>query len=544
MLNIDPTTTLAWKKLQEHFEEIKEVEMKQLFAEEPQRFNDFSIHWEDFLVDFSKNRITKETQEILLELAEECGLDKAIESYFGGESINRTENRPVLHTALRAKESDRVLVEGENVIPEIFEVKAKMQAFSDAIISGSKKGYSGLVFTDVVNIGIGGSDLGPAMLTEALKFYKNHLNVHYISNVDGDHVHETLKPLNPETTLFVIASKTFTTQETLSNAITSRKWFLKSASQEAVQKHFVAVSSNVSKVKGFGIAEENIFPMWEWVGGRFSLWSAVGLSVSLAVGFQNFNELLEGANKMDLHFKNEPFTKNIPVQLALLSVWYNNFFKAESEAVIPYTQYLQKLPSYLQQAIMESNGKSVDRNGNPVTYETGNIIWGEPGTNSQHAFFQLIHQGTKLIPADFIGYKQSLFGDKEHHDKLMANYFAQTEALLKGKTEDEVKTELTNQGISSEEIKKLVPFKVFEGNKPTTSLLIDKLTPMSLGELIAMYEHKIFIQGVIWNIFSYDQWGVELGKQLASKILTEIETSKVSNHDNSTNKLLKFYLKS
>ena len=544
MLNIDPTTTLAWKKLQEHFEEIKEVEMKQLFAEEPQRFNDFSIHWEDFLVDFSKNRITKETQEILLELAEECGLDKAIESYFGGESINRTENRPVLHTALRAKESDRVLVEGENVIPEIFEVKAKMQAFSDAIISGSKKGYSGLVFTDVVNIGIGGSDLGPAMLTEALKFYKNHLNVHYISNVDGDHVHETLKPLNPETTLFVIASKTFTTQETLSNAITSRKWFLKSASQEAVQKHFVAVSSNVSKVKDFGIAEENIFPMWEWVGGRFSLWSAVGLSVSLAVGFQNFNELLEGANKMDLHFKNEPFTKNIPVQLALLSVWYNNFFKAESEAVIPYTQYLQKLPSYLQQAIMESNGKSVDRNGNPVTYETGNIIWGEPGTNSQHAFFQLIHQGTKLIPADFIGYKQSLFGDKEHHDKLMANYFAQTEALLKGKTEDEVKTELTNQGISSEEIKKLVPFKVFEGNKPTTSLLIDKLTPMSLGELIAMYEHKIFIQGVIWNIFSYDQWGVELGKQLASKILTEIETSKVSNHDNSTNKLLKFYLKS
>jgi len=395
----------------------------------------------------------------------------------------------------------------------------------------------------VVNIGIGGSDLGPAMLTEALKFYKNHLNVHYISNVDGDHVHETLKPLNPETTLFVIVSKTFSTQETLSNAITSRKWFLKSASQEAVQKHFVAVSSNVSKVKDFGIAEENIFPMWEWVGGRFSLWSAVGLSVSLAVGFQNFNELLEGANKMDLHFKNEPFTKNIPVQLALLSVWYNNFFKAESEAVIPYTQYLQKLPSYLQQAIMESNGKSVDRNGNPVTYETGNIIWGEPGTNSQHAFFQLIHQGTKLIPADFIGYKQSLFGDKEHHDKLMANYFAQTEALLKGKTEDEVKTELTNQGLSSEEIKKLVPFKVFEGNKPTTSLLIDKLTPMSLGELIAMYEHKIFIQGVIWNIFSYDQWGVELGKQLASKILTEIETSKVSSHDDSTNNLLKFYLK-
>jgi glucose-6-phosphate isomerase len=470
-------------------------------------------------------------------------LEEAIKSYFGGESINRTENRPVLHTALRAKNSDSVLVDGENVIPEIFEVKAKMQAFSDAIISGSTKGYSGLAFTDVVNIGIGGSDLGPAMVTEALKFYKNHLNVHYISNVDGDHVHETLKPLNPETTLFVIASKTFTTQETLSNAITSRKWFLETASQEDVQKHFVAVSSNVQKVEDFGISKDNIFPMWEWVGGRFSLWSAVGLSVSLAVGFQKFNELLEGANKMDLHFKTEPFIKNIPVQLALLSVWYNNFFKAESEAVIPYSQYLQKLPSYLQQAIMESNGKSIDRNGNPVSYETGNIIWGEPGTNSQHAFFQLIHQGTKLIPADFIGFKKSLFEDKDHHDKLMANYFAQTEALLKGKSEDAVKKELTTQGLKSEEIEKLIPFKVFEGNKPTTSLLIDELTPESLGKLIAMYEHKIFVQGVIWNIFSYDQWGVELGKQLASKILTEIETSKVSSHDDSTKELLNFYLK-
>ena len=543
MLNIDPTTTLAWRKLKDHFEEIKDAEMKQLFSEEPQRFNDLSIHWEDFLIDFSKNRITKETQQLLLDLAEECGLEKAISSYFDGESINRTENRPVLHTALRARNSDNILVNGENVIPEIFEVKAKMQAFSDAIISGSTKGYSGLAFTDVVNIGIGGSDLGPAMVTEALKFYKNHLNVHYISNVDGDHVHETLKPLNPETTLFVIASKTFTTQETLSNAITSRKWFLETASSEDVQKHFVAVSSNVQKVEDFGISKDNIFPMWEWVGGRFSLWSAVGLSVSLAVGFQNFNELLEGANKMDIHFKNEPFIKNIPVQLALLSVWYNNFFKAESEAVIPYAQYLQKLPSYLQQAIMESNGKSVDRNGNPVTYETGNIIWGEPGTNSQHAFFQLIHQGTKLIPADFIGFKKSLFEDKDHHDKLMANYFAQTEALLMGKSEDEVKNELTNQGLSSVEIQKLLPFKVFEGNKPTTSLLMDKLTPESLGKLIAMYEHKIFVQGVIWNIFSYDQWGVELGKQLASKILDELEASKVSTHDNSTKNLLNSYLK-
>ncbi|RKS55516.1 glucose-6-phosphate isomerase [Gillisia mitskevichiae] len=542
MLNIDPTTTLAWRKLQEHFEEIKEVEMRQLFSKEPQRFQDFSIHWEDFLVDFSKNRITTETQQLLGDLAEECGLGEAIDSYFGGKSINRTENRPVLHTALRAKNSDSILVDGVNVIPEVFEVKAKMEAFTDAIISGSAKGYSGLAFTDVVNIGIGGSDLGPAMVTEALKFYKNHLNIHYISNVDGDHVHETLKPLNPETTLFVIVSKTFTTQETLSNAITSRKWFLQSASQEAVQKHFVAVSSNVSKVEDFGISKENIFPMWEWVGGRFSLWSAVGLSVSLAVGFQKFDELLMGANKMDDHFRNEKFSNNIPVQLAMLSIWYNNFFKAESEAVIPYSQYLQKLPSYLQQAIMESNGKSVDRNGKPVTYETGNIIWGEPGTNSQHAFFQLIHQGTKLIPADFIGFKRSLFEDKDHHDKLMANYFAQTEALLMGKSEDEVKKELTNQGLTTTEIEKLIAFKVFKGNKPTTSLLIEKLTPESLGKLIAMYEHKIFVQGVIWNIYSYDQWGVELGKQLASKILNEIDSSKVSNHDNSTTELLKSYL--
>jgi len=448
MLNIDPTTTVAWKKLKSHFEEIKAVEMKSLFSEDSQRADDFSICWEDFLVDFSKNRITKETQQLLLDLAGECGLEEAINSYFEGESINRTENRPVLHTALRSKKSDKILVDGENVIPEIFEVKAKMEGFSNAIISGEAKGYSGLAFTDVVNIGIGGSDLGPAMITEALKFYKNHLNVHYISNVDGDHVQEVLKPLNPETTLFVIVSKTFTTQETLSNATTARKWFLESASKENVQKHFVAVSTNIQKVSDFGISEENIFPMWDWVGGRFSLWSAVGLSVSLAVGFNKFNELLEGANKMDLHFKNEPFIKNIPVQLALLSIWYNNFFKAESEAVIPYSQYLQKLPSYLQQAIMESNGKSVDRNGNPVTYETGNIIWGEPGTNSQHAFFQLIHQGTKLIPADFIGFKESLYQNKDHHDKLMANYFAQSEALLMGKTEDEVRKELSAKNLN------------------------------------------------------------------------------------------------
>lgn len=543
MLNINPTSTVAWKKLQQHFEEIKDVEMKSLFSEDSQRANDLSISWEDFFVDFSKNRITKETQKLLLELAEECGLQEAIHSYYSGESINRTENRQVLHTALRGEKQDEVFVDGHNVMPEVFEVKAKMEAFSNSIISGKTKGSTGLEFTDVVNIGIGGSDLGPAMVTEALKFYKNHLNVHYISNVDGDHVQEVLKPLNPETTLFVIVSKTFTTQETLSNATTARKWFLETAPKDAVEKHFVAVSSNVEKVIDFGIAKSNIFPMWEWVGGRFSLWSAVGLSVSLAVGFERFNELLEGAHKMDEHFRNEKFDKNIPVQLAMLSVWYNNFFKAESEAVIPYTQYLQKLPSYLQQAIMESNGKSVDRNGDLVTYETGNIIWGEPGTNSQHAFFQLIHQGTKLIPADFIGFKESLYNNKEHHDKLMANYFAQTEALLMGKTKDEVLEELTANGVSEQAIKELLPFKVFSGNKPTTSLLIKKLSPESLGKLIAMYEHKIFVQGVIWNVFSYDQWGVELGKQLATKILEEINQEKISTHDDSTTQLLNSYLK-
>ena len=543
MKNIDPTRTQAWKKLEKHFLELGELEMKNLFQEDPQRAEDLKIEWEDFFVDFSKNRITVKTQEILLELAEECGLKEAIKSYYGGDSINRTENRPVLHTALRDPQDEKVVVDGKNVIPEVFEAKEKIRQFSTEVINGVLKGHTGLAFTDIVNIGIGGSDLGPAMVTESLKFYKNHLNLHYISNVDGDHVHETLQDLNPETTLFLIVSKTFTTQETLSNANTARAWLKRTAEGDAVSKHFVAVSSNIEKVKEFGIDPENIFPMWDWVGGRFSLWSAVGLSISLAVGYNQFDELLKGAHEMDLHFKNEDFKTNIPVNLAMLSVWYNNFFKAESEAVIPYTQYLQKLPSYLQQAIMESNGKSTDRNGKPVTYETGNIIWGEPGTNSQHAFFQLIHQGTKLIPADFIGFKQSLHKDKDHHQKLMANYFAQTEALLMGKTAEDVKKELEEKNLSSEEIEKLTPFKVFKGNKPTTSILINKLTPTSLGKLIAMYEHKIFVQGIIWNIYSYDQWGVELGKQLATEILTEIQKSAVQNHDSSTKSLLKFFLK-
>ena len=542
MKNVNPTTTKAWAELREHFETAKHFEMKQLFDESPNRAEDFTIKWEDFYVDFSKHLINKETTELLGSLAKEVGLQEAIESYFSGAAINQTEGRSVLHTALRERKDAEVKVDGENVIPEIHEVREKMKRFSDSVISGDRKGYTGKAFTDIVNIGIGGSDLGPVMVVEALEHYRNHLKVHFVSNVDGDHVHETLKKLNPETTLFVVVSKSFSTQETLTNAITIRNWFLKKAPQDVVAKHFVAVSSNVSAVEEFGMDPENIFPMWDWVGGRFSLWSAVGLSISLAVGSTNFESLLEGAHAMDEHFKQTPFDKNIPVQLALLTIWYNNFFQAQSEAVIPYTQYLDRLPAYLQQAIMESNGKGVDRNGKKVDYQTGTIIWGEPGTNSQHAFFQLIHQGTKLIPADFIGYKKSLFADEDHHFKLMANYFAQTQALMQGKSEDEVRQELSEKNLSDKEIASLLPFKVFQGNRPTTSILIEKLTPKSLGKLIAMYEHRIFVQGVVWNIFSYDQWGVELGKQLASKILTEIESKDVKAHDSSTRNMLNSFL--
>ncbi|MBZ9728229.1 glucose-6-phosphate isomerase [Salegentibacter sp. JZCK2] len=543
MKNINPTQTSAWKKLEKHFNQVQQLQLKELFEKDPERASAFTIAWEDFYLDFSKNRITTETRDLLLELAEECDLKSAINSYFKGDAINQTENRAVLHTALRAPANAEINYEGENVIPEVQEVKEKIKKFSEKIISGEKKGYTGKAFTDVVNIGIGGSDLGPVMVTESLQYYQNHLKVHYVSNVDGDHVHEILKNLNPETTLFLVVSKTFTTQETLSNATTIRNWFRKTAPQEAVSDHFVAVSSNLKNVEEFGVAIENVFPMWDWVGGRFSLWSAVGLSISLAVGYNNFEALLNGAHKMDEHFKTSDFKENIPVQLALLSIWYNNFYKAESEAVIPYTQYLHRLPAYLQQAIMESNGKSVDRNGKKVDYQTGTLIWGEPGTNSQHAFFQLIHQGTKLIPADFIGFKESLHQDEDHHNKLMANFFAQTEALLQGKSKAEVRKELEGKGLSKDEVEKLLPFKVFEGNKPTNTLLVNKLNPESLGKLIAMYEHKIFVQGVIWNIFSYDQWGVELGKQLASKILAEIENKAVDNHDSSTKNLLEFFLK-
>ena len=531
--NINPTKTPSWKKLEEHFKNVNQLHMKDLFAQDSNRANKFTIKWDDFYVDYSKNRITEETIKYLLQLAEDVKLKDAIKSQFSGEIINKTEGRAVLHTALRAPETYNVEVDGENVMPEVYKVKRKIKTFTKEVVDGHLKGYTGKAFTDVVNIGIGGSDLGPAMVVEALQFYKNQLTTHFVSNVDGDHVNEVIKKLNPETTLFVVVSKTFTTQETLSNANTLKAWFLKHASEADIAKHFVAVSTNIESVKNFGIDPKNIFPMWDWVGGRFSLWSAVGLSISLAVGYGHFDSLLKGAHKMDEHFKTEDFENNIPVVLALISVWYNNFFKAESEAVIGYSQYLNQFATYLQQGIMESNGKSIDRNGNPIDYETGTLIWGEPGTNSQHAFFQLIHQGTKLIPADFIGFTKSLHGNQDHQDKLTSNFLAQTEALLNGKTKAEVVAEGTKEDI--------IPFKVFQGNKPTNTIFINKLTPESLGKLIAMYEHKIFVQGIIWNIFSYDQFGVELGKQLASKILQEFNNSATNKHDSSTQNLLNYY---
>jgi glucose-6-phosphate isomerase len=539
--NIDPTQTQAWKKLKDHLRDTKEVHLRDAFASDRERAQKFTLHSQGFFVDYSKNRIDRSTMQLLMELAREVKLTYAIEKYFAGDLINATEGRAVLHTALRGSRDGVVMVDGENVMPEVYKVREKIRTFADAIISGKKKGYTGKTFTDVVNIGIGGSDLGPAMVTEALKFYGNHLKLHFVSNVDGDHVYETLKGLDPETTLFVVVSKTFTTQETLTNATTIRKWFLKEATQQDVAKHFAAVSTNTAKIREFGIDDENVFPMWDWVGGRFSLWSAVGLSIALAVGGENFEALLEGAHGMDQHFRTTPLEENIPVVLALLSVWYNNFYGAETEAIIPYTQYLSRFSAYLQQGMMESNGKGVDRNGERVDYETGTIIWGEPGTNSQHAFFQLIHQGTKLIPTDFIGFKNSLHGDVDHHQKLMANFFAQTEALMNGKTGEEVTKELQGQGLTGKELDALVPFKVFGGNRPTTTILMDKLTPNTLGALIAMYEHKIFVQGVIWNIYSFDQWGVELGKQLASTILKDLTNSEIADHDASTMQLLHFF---
>jgi len=538
---INPAQTKAWTALQDHFNQDNASDIKSLFESESNRAKDFSIQWNNFYVDYSKNALSKKTMDLLIDLSKEVGLSEAIAHYFNGTAINETESRAVLHTALRDKDATPINVDGENIIPQIREVKAQMKAFSNDIINGTKRGYTGKAFTDVVNIGIGGSDLGPAMVVEALKFYKNHLKVHFVSNVDGDHVQEVIRELNPETTLFVVVSKTFTTQETLSNATTIKNWFLETASQEDVAKHFAAVSTNTQKISDFGIVPAHVFTMWDWVGGRFSLWSAVGLSIALAVGYDHFEAMLDGAFEMDQHFKHSPFKENIPVVLSLISIWYANFHKAETQAIIPYTQYLSRFSAYLQQGIMESNGKCFDRSGNRVSYETETVIWGEPGTNSQHAFFQLMHQGTKLIPADFIGFKKSLHGDTDHHNKLMANFFAQTEALLSGKTRTQVDQEFAEKGTDPALAAKVAPFKVFEGNKPTNTLLIDQLTPETLGSLIALYEHKIFVQGVIWNIFSYDQWGVELGKQLATNILSDIVGITKGQHDPSTQLLLKIF---
>ncbi len=540
---INFTVTQAYKYLSNHYVDIAPKHLTELFAADKERFAKFSITFGDILFDYSKNRIDDTTKALLLQLARECRLEEAINAMFAGDAINETEGRAVLHTALRHQGDGPVLVDGKDVIPDVKAVLTKMRGFSERIIGGDWKGHTGKPITDVVNIGIGGSDLGPVMVTEALKPYKNHLNIHFVSNVDGTHIAETLKKVEPETTLFLIASKTFTTQETMANAHTARQWLLDSgAAADAVAKHFVALSTNAKAVAEFGIDTQNMFEFWDWVGGRYSLWSAIGLSIVLSIGYENFEQLLQGANASDKHFRETPFEENIPVIMALLGVWYNNFFDAETQAILPYDQYLHRFAAYFQQGDMESNGKYVDREGNPVEYQTGPIIWGEPGTNGQHAFYQLIHQGTKLIPCDFIAPAQTHNPIGEHHTLLLSNFFAQTEALMNGKDEAEVITELKASGKSDEEIARLKTFKIFEGNRPSNSFLIKKITPFTLGSLIALYEHKIFVQGIIWNIFSFDQWGVELGKQLAGKILPELRNDEaITSHDASTNGLINRY---
>ncbi|EFP7656564.1 glucose-6-phosphate isomerase [Shigella flexneri] len=544
MKNINPTQTAAWQALQKHFDEMKDVTIADLFAKDGDRFSKFSATFDDqMLVDYSKNRITEETLAKLQDLAKECDLAGAIKSMFSGEKINRTENRAVLHVALRNRSNTPILVDGKDVMPEVNAVLEKMKTFSEAIISGEWKGYTGKAITDVVNIGIGGSDLGPYMVTEALRPYKNHLNMHFVSNVDGTHISEVLKKVNPETTLFLVASKTFTTQETMTNAHSARDWFLKAAGDEKhVAKHFAALSTNAKAVGEFGIDTANMFEFWDWVGGRYSLWSAIGLSIVLSIGFDNFVELLSGAHAMDKHFSTTPAEKNLPVLRALIGIWYNNFFGAETEAILPYDQYMHRFAAYFQQGNMESNGKYVDRNGNVVDYQTGPIIWGEPGTNGQHAFYQLIHQGTKMVPCDFIAPAITHNPLSDHHQKLLSNFFAQTEALAFGKSREVVEQEYRDQGKDPATLDYVVPFKVFEGNRPTNSILLREITPFSLGALIALYEHKIFTQGVILNIFTFDQWGVELGKQLANRILPELKDDKeISSHDSSTNGLINRY---
>ena len=541
MKNINPTQTKAWKALEAHFAANKDRQIKDLFAADPKRFDNFSTTFGgEILVDYSKNIISEETLKLLVDLAEETDLRAAIDAMFNGEAINQTEGRAVLHVALRNRSDRPVEVDGKDVMPEVKAVLEKMKGFCAKIISGEWKGYTGKAIQHVVNIGIGGSDLGPVMITEALRPYKNHLQMHFVSNVDGSHIAETLKKIDPETTLFLVASKTFTTQETMTNALTARDWFIKTAGDKAhVAKHFAALSTNGKAVAEFGIDTDNMFEFWDWVGGRYSSWSAIGMPIALSVGFDNFEALLQGAFEMDMHFATKAYGENVPVLLALIGLWYNNFYGAESEAILPYDQYMHRFPAYFQQGNMESNGKYVDRNGNKVDYQTGPIIWGEPGTNGQHAFYQLIHQGTKLIPCDFLAPAISHNPIGDHHPKLLANFFAQTEALAFGKSKEEVEAEFLAAGKTLEQVKDLVPFKVFEGNRPTNSILFKSLTPKTLGALIAMYEHKIFVQGAIWNIFSFDQWGVELGKQLANKILPELGNNEaVTSHDCSTNGLI------
>ena len=543
---VNPTTTASWKALEAYFETFAGTQMKNLFASDPKRFEKYSVKFEDILVDFSKNIIDDKAFNLLMQLARECGLKEAIASQFGGERINRTENRPVLHTALRNRDNTPVYVDGKDVMPDVNRVLEQMKAFSESIISGSWKGYTGKPISDIVNIGIGGSDLGPLMVTEALKHYrKENIKLHFVSNVDGTHIAETLRLVKPETTLFIIASKTFTTQETMTNAESARSWFLAEAKDtEFVKNHFVALSTNAKEVARFGIDTKNMFEFWDWVGGRYSLWSAIGLSIACGIGYDNFVELLEGAFAMDKHFETAGFESNIPVILALVGIWYNNFYGAETEAILPYDQYMHRFAAYFQQGNMESNGKYIDRNGKKVTYQTGPILWGEPGTNGQHAFYQLIHQGTKMIPCDFMAPAISHNPISDHHTKLLANFFAQTGALMLGKTAEQVETELKAAGKSRSEIDEILPYMVFEGNRPTNSFLFKKLTPRTLGSLIAMYEQKIFVQGVIWNVYSFDQWGVQLGKQLANIILPELEgDAEVNTLDASTNGLINEYKK-
>jgi glucose-6-phosphate isomerase len=541
---IDPTQTGSWKELQQHFSEMKNVSMRQLFKDDPARSDKFSVRLPDLLFDYSKNIISEKTISLLINLANECRLNEAIDAMFNGDKINETENRSVLHIALRNFSKQPVFSGGKDVMPLVKKSQRQIKTFCEKLHSGDWRGYSGKRIKYIVNIGIGGSDLGPQMVTEALKpYWIEDIQTYFVSNVDGTHIAETLKKVKPERTIFLIASKTFTTQETMTNAHTAREWFLKKAKDEKhIAKHFVALSTNEAEVVKFGIDKNNMFEFWDWVGGRYSLWSAIGLSIALTIGYKNFEQLLKGAYETDNHFRSTSFEKNIPVLLALVGIWYRNFFGSQTEAILPYDQYMYRFAAYFQQGNMESNGKSVDRNGEPVEYNTGPVIWGEPGTNGQHAFYQLIHQGTVLIPCDFIAPAQSHNPIGDHHAKLLSNFFAQTEALMNGKTDEEVEQEMEKAGIQQEEMARIVPFKIFSGNRPTNSFLIKKITPLTLGRLIALYEHKIFVQGVIWNIFSFDQWGVELGKQLANKILPELENNdKINSHDSSTNALINFY---